>query len=219
MSTDNPASSNRPTRTRLVPDDAGSPTAPGSADRSWVIALAGAALTFVFGVIVLAWPSATLSVIAILLGIQLLAFGIIRLIAGVTNSYESGGMRAATVVLGLLGIAAGLYCIRHLSVTVGLLAFLVGLFWAIYGIVDLVVAITAGPVPGRLLKAAVGVISLVAGLVVMFEPKASLTFLLVVLGVYLVIYGLLMAVWALHDRRSQHRLADKPHLYVPSRGS
>jgi len=37
-------------------------------------------------------------------------------------------MRVAYVVLGILGFAAGLYCIRHLSVTVALFAFIVGLF-------------------------------------------------------------------------------------------
>jgi uncharacterized membrane protein HdeD (DUF308 family) len=201
MTTDNPASSDPPMRTRLAPDNAESLAAAGSADQSWIFTLVGAALTFAFGLIVLTWPSATLSVIAILLGIQLLAFGVIRLIAGITNSDESGGIRAATVVLGLLGVAAGLYCIRHLSVTVGLLAFLVGLFWTLHGIVDLIVATVAGAGTGRWLKAAAGVISLVAGLVVMFEPKASLTFLLVVLGIYLVLYGLLMAFRALQARQ------------------
>ncbi len=47
-------------------------------------------------------------------------------------------------MLGLLGILAGLYFIRHLSVTVALLAILVGLYWVIHGIVDLLVAVRPG---------------------------------------------------------------------------
>ena len=95
--------------------------------------LVGAIITFGFGLVVVVWPHATLTVIAILLGIQLLAFGLIRLIAGFTASEQGGGMRAAYVVLGLLGMLVGLYFIRHLSVTVALLAILVGLYWVIHG--------------------------------------------------------------------------------------
>jgi uncharacterized membrane protein HdeD (DUF308 family) len=171
------------------------------AGRSWIILLAGAAVTFVLGLIVLVWPHATLSVIAVLLGIQLLVFGIIGLIAGFTATGDSGGVRAVDIVLGLLGILVGLYFIRHLSVTVAVLAVFVGLYWVLRGIVDLIVAALAGPVPGRWIKAVIGVISLAAGLIVMFKPHESLTFLLVVLGIYLMLYGLALAFWALQARR------------------
>src|SRR5215472_2994483 len=166
------------------------------ADNSWIIMLVGAAVTFVLGLIIVIWPHATLSVIAVLLGIQLLVFGIIGLIAGFTASGESGGVRTADIVLGLLGILVGLYFIRHLTVTVALLAVLVGLYWVMRGIVDLIVAALAGPVPGRWVKALIGVISLAAGLIVLFKPNESLKFLLVVLGIYLMLFGLLLAVWA-----------------------
>ncbi len=46
-----------------------------------------------------------------------------------------------------------------------------------------------------------GLISLAAGLIVMFKPKESLKFLLVVLGIYLMIFGLVLAVWAFQARR------------------
>ena len=170
-------------------------------DRSWVIMLVGAIITFGFGLVVVVWPHATLTVIAILIGIQLLAFGLIRLITGFTASDEGGGVRAAYIVLGLLGMLVGLYFIRHLSVTVALLAILVGLFWVVHGVVDLIVAATAGPVPGRWVRALIGLISLAAGLIVMFKPNESLKFLLVVLGIYLMLFGLLLAVWAFQTRR------------------
>jgi uncharacterized membrane protein HdeD (DUF308 family) len=176
-------------------------------DPSWIIILVGAAFTFVFGLIVVVWPHATLAVIAVLVGIQLLVFGIVRLIAGFTASGESGALRAAYVVLGLLGILAGLYFIRHLSVTVALLGILVGLYWTLHGIVDLVVAAIGGPLPGRWTRAAAGVISLAAGLIVLFKPKESLKFLLVVLGIYLMLYALVLAFGAIQLRRIARHVA------------
>ena len=207
MATYDSAPADRPVRPRhAAPDIEDAPETRG-ADRSWIIMLIGAVVTFGFGLAVVAWPHATLKVIAILLGIQLLVFGLIRLISGFTADERGGGVRAAYVVLGLLGILAGLYCIRHLSVTVALLAILVGLFWVMHGIVDLIVAAVAGPVPGRWVKALAGLISLAAGLIVMFKPTESLRFLLVVLGIYLMLYGLVLAFWAFQARRYSARAA------------
>ena len=170
------------------------------ADNSWIIMLVGAAVTFVLGLIIVVWPHATLSVIAVLVGIQLLVLGIIGLIAGFTSE-SSAGVRTVDIVLGLLGILVGLYFIRHLTVTVTLLAILLGVFWVMRGIVDLIVAAVAGPVPGRWVKAVIGEISLAAGLIVLFKPNESLKFLLVVLGIYLMLYGLVLAFWAFQTRR------------------
>jgi uncharacterized membrane protein HdeD (DUF308 family) len=177
-------------------------------DKSWIIMLVGAVVTFVLGLIVVIWPHATLTVVSVLFGIQLLVLGIIGLIAGFTGSGDSGGIRVADVVLGLLGILVGLYLIRHLTVTVTLLAILLGLFWVLRGIVDLIVAVAAGPVPGRWVKAAIGVISLAAGLIVLFKPQESLKFLLVILGIYLMLYGLMLVFWAFQARRFAAQAAD-----------
>ena len=171
------------------------------ADNTWIIMLVGAAVTFVLGLILVIWPHATITVVAVLLGIQLLVLGIIGLIAGFTSSEAGGAVRTVDVVLGLLGILVGLYLIRHLTVTVTLMAILLGLYWVMRGIVDLIVAVLAGPVPGRWVKAVIGVISLAAGLIVLFKPNESLKFLVVVLGIYLMLYGLALAFWAFQARR------------------
>jgi uncharacterized membrane protein HdeD (DUF308 family) len=170
-------------------------------DRSWLVLLAGAIVTFALGLVVLAWPKATLNVVAVLLGAQLVVFGLVRLLAGLTARSETGGMRVAYVILGVLGFAAGLYCIRHLSVTVALLAFIVGLFWAVHGAVDLIAA-AAGPAPGRWITATAGLISLAAGLFVMFKPTISLTVLLAVLGGWLVLYGIMLIMTAIRVRNT-----------------
>ena len=70
-----------------------------------------------------------------------------------------------------------------------LLAFIVGVFWTLHGIVDLIVAATSGPGTGRGLRAVAGVLSLAAGLIVMFWPTISLTVLLWVMGIWLLAYG------------------------------
>lgn len=166
----------------------------------WQVVLLVAVLTLAVGVILLVWPHATLIVVAALIGVALLVTGLFRLISGFTAHNISGGTRAAYVIIGLLATLAGLWCLRHLDVTVVLVAFIVGVFWTLHGIVELIVAATSGPGTGRGLRAFIGVLSLAAGLVVMFWPSISLNILLWVMGIWLLAYGLMLAVLAFQIR-------------------
>jgi uncharacterized membrane protein HdeD (DUF308 family) len=163
--------------------------------QAWQVIMAAAVITFVVGLILLVWPKATVVVVAVLIGVALVVTGIFRLIRGFTTPDMSGGTRAAYIIIGLLAALAGLYCLRHISVTVALLAFIVGVFWTLNGIVDLIVAAT-GPANGRGLLLLTGVLSLAAGLIVMFWPTISVTILLAVIGIWLIFYGLILAVMA-----------------------
>ena len=175
--------------------------------QAWQVIMVAAVATFAIGLILLIWPKATVVVVAALIGAALLVTGIIRLIHGFTEPGASGGTRAAYIIIGLLAALAGLYCLRHISVTVVLLAFIVGVFWTLHGLVDLIVAATSGPGTGRGLRAVTGALSLAAGLIVMFWPTISLTVLVFVIGIWLVMYGLIMALMAWQVRRAAHALA------------
>jgi uncharacterized membrane protein HdeD (DUF308 family) len=166
----------------------------------WQVVMLVAVLTLACGVILLAWPKATLIIVAAVIGAALLVTGLFRLISGFTAHNVSGGTRAAYVIIGLLAALAGLYCLRHLSVTVVLLAFIIGVFWTLHGIVELAVAATSGPGTGRGLRAFVGLLSLAAGLIVMFWPSISLHILLWVMGIWLLAYGLMLGVMAFQIR-------------------
>jgi uncharacterized membrane protein HdeD (DUF308 family) len=81
------------------------------------------------------------------------------------------------------------------------LAIVVGLFWVLHGIADITVSLFAGPFPGRGLTVVAGILSLAAGVVVLFWPTISLTVLIAVLGIWLIVYGVLMAITAFSLRR------------------
>ncbi len=168
--------------------------------RTWQAVLTAAALTFVLGVILLAWPHATVIVAGVLIGVALLITGVLQLLQGILATDDTGPMRAGHVVIGLLAALAGLYSLRRIDVTVALLAFIVGLFWVVHGLVDIVVAVTGPAGRSRALTAVVGVASLLAGLIVIFWPGISLTVLVVVLGIWLVVYAILLVFLAFQLR-------------------
>jgi uncharacterized membrane protein HdeD (DUF308 family) len=169
---------------------------------AWPVVLAAAVACLAVGVLLLAWPAATLTVVAILLGASLIAAGLYRLFEGFAREGISGGTRAAHLIIGLLAIAVGLFCLRHHSVTVFLLAFLVGAFWIMHGISDLAAAFMPGPAGERLLIAVAGLFSIAAGTVVLFWPSISLLLLLYVLGAWLLLYAVMLAVRAFSMMRA-----------------
>jgi uncharacterized membrane protein HdeD (DUF308 family) len=175
--------------------------------KAWLVVLAAAVGVVAVGILLLAWPSATLTIVAILLGASLLISGLLRLFDGFTARDESGGMRAAYIVIGLVAILVGLYCLRHRDVTIFLLALLVGAYWIMHGVADLAVAATSGPVPRRGLTVVSGLFSLAAGIVVLFWPGISLILLLTILGAWLLLYGVLLVALALRLRAT---LAARP---------
>jgi uncharacterized membrane protein HdeD (DUF308 family) len=169
--------------------------------QAWLAVLTVAVLTLAVGVLLLAWPKATLAVVAILLGAGLVISGLFRLVEGFTASDASGGTRAAYVLIGLVAILVGLYCLRHHDVTIFLLALLVGAFWIVHGVADLASALTSGPVPGRGFRVVAGLFSIAAGAVVLFWPGISLVLMLTVLGAWLIFYAVILGALAFRLRR------------------
>jgi uncharacterized membrane protein HdeD (DUF308 family) len=204
-----PAAGRHAAADAMAPEPAGSANGGGLgglgasiARLAWTTALAAAIGMIAVGILLLVWPHATLTVVAILIGAALLVAGGFRLADGIMDRRgEGGGMRAADIVIGLLAILAGLYCLKHQSLTVLVLALVVGAFWIIHGVGDLVAAASQGRVPGRGLRVASGLFSVAAGVVILFWPGISLILLLTILGAWLLLYGCVLAGLALRLRR------------------
>lgn len=176
--------------------------APDLASAAWPAFTAAGIGCIVVGIIMLAWPNETLTIVAVLIGIALIVAGALRLMDGFTSHEASGGKRVASVVIGLIAIILGLYSIRHFHITITALAIIVGLFWVIHGIADISVGLLAGKFTGRGFTILTGVLSLAAGLIVLFWPTISITVFVAVIGIWLIIYGLLATVLGLRLRRT-----------------
>jgi uncharacterized membrane protein HdeD (DUF308 family) len=177
----------------------------GRLSRHWGWVLGFGILTLLAGIAVLAWPAETLLVIAVLFGIQLVVFGLYRFIAAFAFSFLPGGMRALYAVLGLLSLVVGLWAIRHAGLTLVVLAALLGIFWIVNGVMEVFVAASEDSgLPGRGWTIAMGVLSVIAGIIVLAEPGISLLTLAIVLGAWLLVRGVMEVVSALQLRSAGH---------------
>ncbi len=81
--------------------------------RHWDWVLSFGIITLLAGIVVLAWPGATLLVIAVLFGVQLIIAGIFRFVGAFATEDASGGTRVLLALLGVLSVIIGLWAVRH----------------------------------------------------------------------------------------------------------
>jgi uncharacterized membrane protein HdeD (DUF308 family) len=171
--------------------------------RHWGWVLAFGIITLAVGVVVLVWPGETLVVVAVLFGIQLIVMGIFRFVAAFAAGDVGGGTRVLYALLGVLSLIIGLYAVRHVLITLLALALLLGIFWIVSGAVELFNAL-AHQLPHRGWVIFMGILSILAGIVVLVYPAPSLYTIALVLGIWLLIYGVMEIVLSFRIRSLAH---------------
>lgn len=169
---------------------------------AWWLALTAAVLGLVVGVMIMAWPEATLKVVAILFGAWLLVRGLVQIVQAIAGRGRDGTERAILGLVGVFFVGAGILALRNLLVSLVVIATVIGLMWLLGGIVDLIAAFS-GPGGGyRLWRIALGVLSIVAALVILVWPDLTLVTLVYISGVWLVVMGVIQVGMVLWARRS-----------------
>ena len=108
---------------------------------------------------------------------------------------RSGGV---IVAVGVISIVAGVLALVYPDLTLLALALIAGINLLLLGALGLVEAITADDSSGaRVLSGVLGLLGVIAGLVVMRRPGESLLAIILILGVWFVVSGLVDAIRAL----------------------
>ena len=157
------------------------------ANWGWIVAYG--VLSVLAGIIAILWPGATLAVIAIVFALQLLFGAIYQFVFAFTIPQEAGWLRALVALLAGISLVVSIYLLGHVGLTLLLLAVLLGAYWIVQGVIELFLAVGHPEIRNRVWIVASGVLSLVAGGVVVLFPGQSLVFLTLVLGFWLIIFG------------------------------
>ena len=156
---------------------------------SWGWLVAYGVLSVLAGIIAIIWPGATLTAIAIVFAVQLVFAAIYEFVFAWAIPQEAGWVRALVALLAILSLVVAIYLLGHTSLTLLLLATLLGVYWVVQGVVELFVAIGHPEIRNRAWIIVSGVVSVAAGAVVVLNPGISLSFLTLVLGFWLVLFG------------------------------
>jgi uncharacterized membrane protein HdeD (DUF308 family) len=158
-------------------------------------------LTVIAGVLVLAWPGITLVTLAVIFAVQLFVVGIFRVVAAFAIPDTSASAKVLSVVVGVLSFIAGIICLRSPLQTLVVLTLILGAFWLIHGVADIVNGISGRGEAGRGWTIVGGVIGVLGGIVVLSSPVSSAITLAWLLGVVLILLGLVGILSSL--RRSE----------------
>jgi uncharacterized membrane protein HdeD (DUF308 family) len=165
--------------------------------------LAMGIVSVALGIMVLVWPKATLLVVAILFGLQLIAAGAVRIAVSRGLPSEPGWLRPVSIGLGALSIVAGVICLFRPNASLLLLAILIAIGWIAEGIAALAQGFGSDRTTGaRVFLIVVGVVAILGGLVVAIFPGSSLLFLTRLAGIVLVLIGMAELVAAFMARRA-----------------
>ncbi|MEK6441372.1 HdeD family acid-resistance protein [Pseudonocardia sp. T1-2H] len=154
-----------------------------------------AVLAVAFGLVALLWPDLTVLALAIAFGIYAILEGVASVVDAVRNRGRSRWWWG--LLSGLAGIAAGVLALLWPSITVIVLAVVVGIWALVTGAAEIGTAFRLRRAGGRVwLLALAGVLAVVAGILILLQPAISAIGLTVLLGAFAVVYGVTLAVLA-----------------------
>jgi uncharacterized membrane protein HdeD (DUF308 family) len=175
----------------------------------WKNKLVSGVLSIALGAMVLAWPGPTILVAATMFGVYLLVSGFAELFLAFTLP-RSATTRVLLFLTGALSLVLAILSFRHFGdgYAVLLLSLWIGTGFIFLGVGENAVAISERNLPGRGWYVVFGVMSLIAGAVVLVWPLDSLVVLTLVSGVSLVILGVIQIVQAFQIRKDTNTAHD-----------
>jgi uncharacterized membrane protein HdeD (DUF308 family) len=158
------------------------------------------------GLLLLVWPDRTLLLIGVILGVYLVAFGVLELIRALTTPGRLAMERVIPATLGLLAIAAGTIAITRPDASVLAVALAAGIYLIVAGLANGVTALREPAERGP--RALFALINLAAGIIVVAWPDVTVTVVAVVFGIAFLVRGIAEVILAIYLRRDRDTYAE-----------
>lgn len=156
------------------------------------------AIALIAGIVLLVWPLKTAVLVTGIIAAYLILAGIVYVGLGIFSGQKGGWARVGHIVLGVLYIAAGIIAFTNLAAVTATLAFITVIFIGISWIVDGIVSLTLLNKDGsRVWTIIYAILSIVAGIIVIFSPLLAVVALWWILGITLVVLGIIQIVRAI----------------------
>lgn len=166
----------------------------------WVLLLRGI-FAVLFGIMAFAWPGLTLVTLVLL-------YGAYALVDGLTALWVGGRGRAwGFVLLGLLGVFVGVYTFLYPGLTAVVLLYFIAAWAIMRGVFEIVTAIQLRKeISNEWMLITGGVISIIFGAALFFNPAAGALAMVWLIGIYALVFGVVIIMLALRLRSLPQRL-------------
>ncbi len=171
----------------------------------WIIALRGLA-AIILGVAALIWPNMALTVLVLLFGAYVFVDGLFSLVAALQHrkTYQQWWV---VLLEGLVGILIGVLAAVWPRMTALALLYLIAGWAIVTGLLEIFGAILLRrEIKGEWLLVLVGVFSILFGLLLVFWPDPGLIAIVWLIGAYALVSGVLLLVLAFRLRGLKQQL-------------
>jgi uncharacterized membrane protein HdeD (DUF308 family) len=162
--------------------------------RNWRWVVLRGIVALAFGIMAFIWPAITLAALVLLWAAYAFADGVFALIAAF-RIRDRGRPFWAMVIVGVLGIAAGVVGILWPGMTALVLLMFIAAWAFFMGIFQIVAAVRLRKeIEGELLLGLSGVLSLLFGLLLFLRPGEGALAVVWLIGAYAVFFGVLLII-------------------------
>lgn len=153
--------------------------------------IVGGLAAFALGIVIWAWPGATLTVVAWAFGLFFIISGLVRIGMGIALRDATTLAKVGTVLIGVVIIVTGIVVLANPGVGVVALATLVGIIWVIEG-VGALTTLPAGSL--KWLALIYGLLSVIGGILVILSPAFAAGVMLLFAASFLVVGGMMQTL-------------------------
>jgi len=174
---------------------------------AWKLLLLRGVIGIVLGILLVAWPQATIVVLMVLIGIWALIDGI-GLAAQVFAKGAPTGQRVLFGVMALVALGVALFAIFSPDKAASVLTWVIGIWLLVRGAFELVGAFNSTISAPRWLLVLSALLDLVLGWVFVTHPGKAAVGVAVIIGILAIAWGVVFIVLALAARSAVKDLPD-----------
>jgi uncharacterized membrane protein HdeD (DUF308 family) len=176
----------------------------------WKSTLLSGILSLTLGILVYVLPEHSIVIAAALFGIYLLVTGAAQVFFAFSLHVSAGG-RVLLFISGAASLVLAVLCFRHFGqgYAILLLAIWIGVGFIFRGVATSISAISDPHLPGRGWQIFVGLVSLLAGVVMLGSPLESIEILTLVVAIWLIVIGAFEIASSVGIRNASRRLEKK----------
>ena len=173
----------------------------------WKSTLLSGIMALTLGILVYVLPGHSLVAAAALFGVYLLVTGAAQVFFAFSLHVTAGG-RVLSFISGAASLVLAVLCFRHFGqgYAILLLAIWIGIGFIFRGVATSISAISDPHLPGRGWQIFLGVVSLLAGIVMLASPLETIEILTLIVAIWLIVIGVFEIVSSFGIRNASRRL-------------
>jgi uncharacterized membrane protein HdeD (DUF308 family) len=164
--------------------------------RAWWLVLLRGIAAILFGILAIAWPGVTLVTLVLLWGAWALIDGVTALVAG-WKARDGDKPMWQIVLVGLVGIAAGILTFVMPGVTAIALLIMIAVWAIVSGVLEIIAAFRLRKeISNEWMLILSGALSVVFGVLMIVSPGAGALAVLWIIGAFAIALGLMLVILA-----------------------